>query len=109
VQLDDTTRTVEVIDALPPGGWDDTGSADDVARWLGNATEHDREAIRSLAREIAGPRKALLVTFPSVLPFLLDYAGAGRYRIYVPTDHPAGHVHYRSGHCDACGVWVEVR
>jgi hypothetical protein len=84
--LDDASRTVAVTGTPPQ--WDASGTAGDVARWLGNATEHDCEAIRELARRIRREGKALLVVFPSVLPFILGYAGNGRYviRVTEPAD-----------------------
>lgn len=86
IQLDDNSRTVEVIDrgAIT---WDTTGSADDVVSWLGNATEHDRIAIRNAARDVYEDGQALRVTFPSVLTFVLGVVDGRTFGIYVPSDH----------------------
>lgn len=81
--LDDTSRTVDIV-SVGDVPWEVSGSLSEVALWLGNATEHDRQAIRLYARDIAAPGIALRITFPSVMTFIMDYAGNGRYRIYVP-------------------------
>jgi hypothetical protein len=86
IELDDASRTVEVV-AGEDIAWEATGRAVDVALWLGNATEHDREAIRTLARQVAGTGRALRISFGSVLPFYMgatSYGGRQLYRIYVP-------------------------
>jgi hypothetical protein len=82
MQLDDTDRTVEVVSAGGIG-WQVTGRAMEVATWLGNATEHDRQQVMEAARE-AAPGSCLKVSFPSVMTFYLGYAGQGAYRICVP-------------------------
>lgn len=104
MDLNDTSRTVEIVTAGDVK-WPTTGDAAQAGGWLGNATEHDREEIRSLARFLK-PGQALRITFPSVLTFLLDYAGDGVYRIHVPRVPCADHDD-SSGCCDACGQWAE--
>lgn len=80
--LDNPERVVTVVDAPPK--WDTEGDSVAAGGWLGNATEHDREAIRVLARRVHRDGKSVHVAFPSVLPFILGYSGRGRYLIRVP-------------------------
>jgi hypothetical protein len=87
LQLNDTSRVVEVIDrgAIE---WDTTGRAGIVATWLGNATEADRQKIRQAARQAARDGKVLRIESPDVLPLILGAVdNAGRFGIYVPSDH----------------------
>jgi hypothetical protein len=79
--LDDAERAVELVDVPAGLRWDATGDAGDAAVWIGNATEHDREAILRLARD-AGPGEAVRVSSPGVLTFVLDWS-ASRYRAAV--------------------------
>lgn len=83
VELQDTSRTVEVVKAPVNVAWDAIGAADDAGYWLGNASEHDREAIRRLAREV-GPESALRIAFPSMMTFILYHSRMGRFMCYVP-------------------------
>lgn len=48
LDLDMPSRTVETV---PAGGvaWETSGTSRDVAGWLGNATEADRQAIQLAA------------------------------------------------------------
>lgn len=82
-KLDDPSRK---ITAEPAEGitWETTGNGSDVALWLGNATDHDRDVVKLLARKLAKSGYAVKVSFPSVMTFLLTYAGANRYQISVP-------------------------
>ena len=96
--LDDPERIVEIVSA---GGivWETSGSTGEAGGWLGNATGHDREAIRLCARQVAAEGKALRISFPSVMTFLLGYDfTTRRYVISVPHDHDTS-----NGCCDVCG------
>jgi hypothetical protein len=83
--LDNPERTVEVVAIGPVGvgpvAWEARGNARDLASWLGNATQHDREMIAAAAREL-DPGACLRVSFPSAMTFLMDYHGGG-YRAAV--------------------------
>jgi cell division inhibitor SulA len=96
LNLDNPERVVEIV---PADGieWETTGTAGEVAIWLGNATEADRQAIRLAAKRASAEGLALRVSFPSVMTFLLGHDG-GRFRIHVPHDHDTA-----SGCCDICG------
>jgi hypothetical protein len=82
VQLDDPDRTVEAVSA-DGVMWETTGGAMQVAAWLGNATEHDRQAVMQAARDV-GPGECIRVSFTSVMTFLLTYQGDGVYAVSVP-------------------------
>lgn len=73
LDLIDTTRVVEIVSAKAIT-WAATGSADQVAVWLGNCREVDRQAIRLAVRQVAAQGKALRVSFPSVQTFTLGYS-----------------------------------
>jgi len=82
VQLDDPDRTLEMV-STDGIRWETTGEAMQVATWLGNATEHDRQAVMQAARD-AGPGKCIRVSFTTMMTFLLTYQGNGVYAISVP-------------------------
>ena len=82
VQLDDPDRTAEVVSA-DGVTWETTGRAMQVATWLGNATEHDRQAVMQVARTV-GPGQCVRVSFTTVTTFLLAHQGNGVYAISVP-------------------------
>ena len=84
LDLADTSRVVEIVSA-DGIAWETTGRAGDVARWLGNAREVDREAIRLCVRQVAAEGRALRISFSSMMTFLLGYDFASkRYQISVP-------------------------
>ena len=87
IGLRDTDRVVSVVPA--PEKYDTVGgTASDVATWLGNAYTSDREIIRALAKQAAGHGDALLISFPSVIDFVLGYdLSSRRFCCYVPSDH----------------------
>lgn len=82
LDLDNPERVVETV---PSAGipWETTGTARDVTQWLGNATEADRQAILLAAKQVSAQGRALRVSFPSVMTFLLSY-GEGQFRLFVP-------------------------
>lgn len=82
-KLDNPERVVEIVSAESIT-WQESGSATDVALWLGNASPHDRKAVRDLAARMS-PDRALRISFPSVMTFTLGYdQAAKRWTIYVP-------------------------
>lgn len=83
MNLEDSSRTVEVVPAPSGVAWDAVGDARDADYWLGSASDHDRAAIRALAGEI-GPGRALRITFLSVMTFILYRSRTGRFLCYVP-------------------------
>jgi hypothetical protein len=88
LELRDPSRVIESVPA--PGAWDATGNADAVAGWLGNAYDTDRAACRLAARQAAADGRALRISFPSVMTFIMGYDfEAGAFGIYVPADHGA--------------------
>jgi cell division inhibitor SulA len=84
LDLDNPERVVETVPAEGIA-WETTGGGHDVTRWLGNATEADRQAIRLAARQASAEGKALRISFPSVMTFLLCADGR-RFRIFVPAE-----------------------
>jgi hypothetical protein len=73
LELDDPTRVVEIVSAEGIT-WAGTGSAGQVAVWLGNCSEVDRQAIRLAVRQVAAQGQALRISFPSVQTFTLGYS-----------------------------------
>lgn len=82
LELRDPSR--EVVSVSADGiVWDTDGSAADVTMWLGNAHDVDRQAIRLAAKQVGAEGRALRISFPSVMTFLLSY-WEGRFQIFVP-------------------------
>lgn len=113
LDLDNPERVVETVPAEGIA-WETSGSASAVAVWLGNATEADRQAIRLAARQASAEGKALRVSFPSVMTFLIG-AHEGRFRIFVPAEEyvvcpgcHAGETRDRQAPCPRCGYDVTV-
>lgn len=70
--LADPSRVVEIV---PASGiaWEATGNANEVATWLGNTMEVDRQAILLATRQAAAEGNVLRISFPSVMTFMLGY------------------------------------